>query len=83
MLLYMPTKVYSQRDCIINHAKEIASLGKKAMIVTGKQSARKCGALQDIEDVLQQENLSYMLFDEIEENPSIETVMKARDFGIG
>ncbi len=82
MLLYMPTKVYSEKDCVKNHAKEFASFGKKAMIVTGKHSARKSGALQDIEDVLQQENISHVLFDEIEENPSIETVMRARDIGI-
>lgn len=82
MLLYMPTKVYSEKECVKNHAKEIASFGKKAMVVTGKHSARKSGALQDIEDVLQQENISSVLFDEIEENPSIETVMKARDFGV-
>lgn len=82
MLLYMPTKVYSEKECIKNHAKEIASLGKKAMVVTGKHSARKCGALQDMEDALQQENITYVIFDEIEENPSIETVMKAREFGV-
>lgn len=82
MQLYMPTKVYSEKECIKNHAKEIASFGKKAMLVTGKNSARKCGALQDMEDVLQQENITYVIFDEIEENPSIETVMKAREFGV-
>lgn len=82
MQLYMPTKVYSEKECVINHAKEIASLGKKAMLVTGKNSARKCGALQDVEDVLQQEKITYVIFNEIEENPSIETVMKARDFGV-
>ncbi|MBQ3512269.1 MAG: iron-containing alcohol dehydrogenase, partial [Lachnospiraceae bacterium] len=75
MLLYMPTKVYSEKDCVKNHAKEFASFGKRAMVVTGKYSARKSGALQDIEEVLQQENISHVLFDEIEENPSIETVM--------
>lgn len=82
MQLYMPTKVYSEKECIKNHAKEIVSFGKKAMVVTGKNSARKCGALQDMEDVLQQENITYVIFDEIEENPSIETVMKAREFGV-
>lgn len=82
MLLYMPTKVYSEQECVKNHAKELASFGKRAMLVTGKHSARKSGALQDIEDALKQENILYVLFNEIEENPSIETVMKARDFGV-
>lgn len=82
MLLYMPTKVYSEKECVKNHEKELAFFGKKAMIVTGKYSSRKNGALQDVEDALKQENISHVLFDEIEENPSIETVMRARDFGI-
>lgn len=82
MLLYMPTKVYSESNCVKNHGKELASFGKKALLVTGKHSARKNGALQDVEDALKQENISYVIFDEIEENPSIETVMMARDFGV-
>ena len=45
MLFYMPTKVYSEPGCVEKHAKELASFGKRAMIVTGRNSARKCGAL--------------------------------------
>ena len=82
MLLYMPTKVYSENNCVKNHGKELASFGKKAMIVTGKHSARKNGSLQDVEDALKQENISYVIYDEIEENPSIETVMNARNIGL-
>ena len=82
MLLYVPTKVYSETECVKNHAKELGSFGKKAMLVTGKHSARKSGAMQDVEEALKQENISCVIFDEIEENPSIETVMRAREFGI-
>ena len=35
MLLYMPTKVYSENNCVINHGKEMI-LGTKDMIKTGK-----------------------------------------------
>ena len=82
MLFYMPTKVYSEEDCIVNHGKEMASLGTKAMIVTGKHSAKINGSLKDVEAALQNENCPYMIFDEVEENPSIETVMRARKIGI-
>ena len=82
MLLYMPTKVYSEKDCVKNHAKEFASFGKRAMVIMGKYSARINGALQDVEDALKQEEITYVIYDEIEENPSIETVMRARDIGI-
>lgn len=82
MMLYMPTKVYSEKDCVINHGKELCSLGKKAMIVTGKHSSRANGSLDDVVEALTQGNISYIIFDDIEENPSVETVMKARETGV-
>lgn len=81
MKIYMPTKVYSENDCVMNHREELASLGSKAMIVTGKHSSRVNGSLQDVEKALQEEETNYVIFDDIEENPSIETVMKARELG--
>ena len=80
MQLYMPTKVYSEENCVINHAQEIATLGTKAMIVTGKHSAAKSGALRDVLESLG--SVPYILFDRVEENPSIETVMEAREIAI-
>ena len=82
MLFYMPTKLYSEADCVEKHRKEIATFGTKAMIVTGRNSARRNGSLQDLEDALKAEGVSYIVFDEVEENPSIETVMKAREIGV-
>ena len=82
MQLYLPTKIYSEENCVNSHAKELTSYGKKAMIVTGKNSAKKCGALADVEQALQQAQLAYVIFDKIEENPSVETVMKATEVGI-
>lgn len=80
MQLYMPTKIFSEENCVINHAQELTALGSKAMIVTGRHSAVKTGALQDVLHALG--NTPYVLFDRIEENPSIETVMEARDIAI-
>ncbi len=82
MMLYMPTIVYSERECVKNHADEIALIGKKAMIVTGKHSSRANGSLKDVTDVLEDKKIDYIIFDDIEENPSIETVMKARNIGV-
>lgn len=76
MQLYMPTKVYSEENCVLSHGKELRALGTKAMIVTGRYSAKKTGALQDVVQALG--DMPYILFDRIEENPSIETVMEAR-----
>ncbi len=82
MYLFMPTLVYSEENCVKNHFREIALTGKKAMIVTGKHSSRKNGSLNDVSTVLNQENIPYILFDDIEENPSVETIMKARNLAV-
>ena len=82
MLLFMPTKVYSEQNCVKNHAAELCNLGTKAMIVTGKHSSKANGSLEDVEHVLTEGNIPYLIFDDIEENPSVETVMKARELGV-
>lgn len=82
MQFYMPTKVYSETDCVKKHSKELASFGTRAMIVTGKHSSRVNGSLQDVENALKGESVPYIIFDDVEENPSIETIMRAREIGI-
>ncbi len=81
MYFYMPTKIYSERDCVRLHGKEWASLGRRALIVTGKSSAVN-GALDDVRSVLDEEQVTYCIFDETEENPPIEMVMRVRELGL-
>lgn len=82
MKFFMPAKVYDEKNAVMNHASDIALLGKKALVVTGKSSAKKCGALDDVMNALDSKSIAYSVYSDIEENPSIETVMRARDFGI-
>lgn len=82
MQIYMPTNVYSEKNCVMNHKKELAALGTKAMLVTGRHSSRMNGSLDDVMRALEEEGTEYVVFDQIEENPSIETVMQAREIGI-
>jgi len=79
MIFNMPVVVYEAHNCVDKHSKDIAKFGKKALIVTGKHSARQNGSLDDVTKALGLHNISYEIFNEIEENPSIETVMKARE----
>lgn len=81
MKFYMPTKLYLERNCVVNHKKELAALGTKALLVTGRHSAKANGAYDDVAKSLKEENVPFCLFDEIEENPSVETVMRAAQFG--
>lgn len=82
MRYFIPTKVYDEKNAVMNHACDLALFGRKALIVTGKSSAKKCGALGDVMRALDSQNISYSIYSDIEENPSTETVMKARDFGL-
>ena len=81
MKFYMPTKLYLEKDCVYQHRKELAALGSRALLVTGRHSARINGAYDDVVKSLEDQGVSYSLFDEIEENPSVETVARAAFFG--
>lgn len=81
MYFYIPTKIYSERDCVKKYAAQWTALGKKALIVTGKSSAVN-GSLADVTEALQEHGVSWCVFDETEVNPSIEMVMRVRDLGI-
>ena len=81
MFFYMPTKIYSEAGCVKKYAGEWADLGRKALIVTGKSSGKN-GSLQDVKEALKKEGKEFCVFDRIEENPSIETVMELRTFGL-
>lgn len=81
MFFYLPTRIYSERDCVRKYAKEWTSLGKHALIVTGRSSALN-GSLADVTEALKGENKSYTVYDQTEENPSVETIMKVRDLGL-
>ena len=82
MFFYMPTKVYCENNCVRAHAKELASFGQKALLVTGRNSAFKNGSLRDVQEALSECGVGHAVFNEVEENPSVETVMKGRDRGL-
>ncbi len=82
MKLYMPTKVYQEKNCVENHSRELAALGTRALIVTGRHSSRINGSLDDVKNALEREKIPCTVFDEVEENPSVETVKKAVSLGI-
>ena len=64
---FMPTDCYFGRGCVAEHKAAMAKLGKKAMVVTGKTSAKRNGAQQDITDALDSLGIAWILFDEIED----------------
>lgn len=81
MYFYLPTKIYHGRDCVKSYAPQWTALGQKALIVTGRSSSAN-GALADVVQALERANKTYCIFDKTEENPSVEMVMRVRDYGI-
>lgn len=78
---YMPTKVFLGKNIVKEKGELLSSIGEKAFIITGKHSSKKNGSLNDIVEVLKKLNKEYIIFDDIEENPSIETIIKAANIG--
>lgn len=73
----MPVEIISGESCIAAHPEKFA-LGKSCLIVTGRSSAVKSGALVDVTAVLDSLNISYKIFNEVRENPLMSMCWKGR-----
>jgi len=71
------TKVFFGEGCLNKNKSEIAGFGKKCMIVTGRSSGKKSGALDDMTKALEELSIDYIIYDKIENNPSLENVADA------
>lgn len=86
MRFFVPTDIYVEKNCVKNHAKNLLAVGKRALIITGRKSAASNGSLNDVTDVLDAGNVPFLVFNEVEENPSTDTLRKAasaaKDFNV-
>ena len=78
----MSTKIYRGRNAVIDNSSVFGTLGSRALIVTGKHSAQMNGSLDDVKEALEKEKIGFTVFNDIEENPSVETCFKAARAGI-
>ncbi len=74
---WMPTKIFYGKGCVEENKDYFSSLGKKCLIVTGKSSAKRSGALDDVIRALGAGHISYEIFDEVEQNPLLSTYFRA------
>lgn len=79
MNFFIPTKIFYGKQAMNEAAESIKTLGTKALIVTGKSSALKSGALDATIATLKQLNIKYSVYAEIEENPTLLSVAKGAD----
>ncbi len=81
--IYMPAKCVWGNNAVEDNSAEFRALGKSCLILTGKSSAEKSGALGDAVKALEKEGISWGQFDGIGENPLLsschEAGVKARE----
>jgi alcohol dehydrogenase YqhD (iron-dependent ADH family) len=82
----LPTKIVFGKGEFSKLGEEAKGLGRKALIVTGRKFAKESGLLEKAEELLQKNEVDYVIFSEIEPNPESETVDKggriARENGV-
>ncbi len=69
MEFYFPTRIIINRGSVRENWDKLGGLGKRCLIVTGCNSAKKCGALDDAAYALKKAGVSYEVFSRITQNP--------------
>lgn len=83
MKYYMPTRIIDEKDVVKNNPQVFTNYGKKALIVTGRNSAKLNGSLKDVTAVLSAQKIDYAIFDEVIENPPVDTIVAGAQAGSG
>lgn len=82
---YMPARVVGGEGVVLSQSSLLRGFGKKCVVVTGGTGAEKSGALADIMNALDKENIEYKIYNKIGENPLVtscrEAGLLAADFG--
>lgn len=68
------TRVIFGKDCVEQNGLVLSACGRKALIVTGSNSARKSGALDDVCNTLSSQGMLFEIYDRVSNNPSLENV---------
>lgn len=76
----MPVKVIMEEDCIRKNAALLKEYGTRALIVTGKRSAKINGALQDVTEALTSLGIKHFIFDKVMANPTVSCVYEGAAF---
>lgn len=69
----LKTEIFAGRGCVRKHAHAWI-LGRRACIVTGRQSAKLSGALEDVCAMLEHQSIPYAIYDGVSENPDVAQV---------
>ncbi len=75
-MFYCPTRIIFAEDALSKAELHLQHIGKKALIVTGRHSAKLSGALEDLLQSLEKLSIGYAVYDAIRENPVLADVME-------
>ena len=82
---YMPARVLVGEGIVAENAGLLAELGARCLLVTGKNSARVSGALEDAVSALESRGVAWSVYDGIGQNPLLSSCWEAgkaaREFG--
>ena len=82
---FMPAKLLVGDDVVRQNAPLLKDLGSRCLLVTGKNSARLSGALDDVTAALNSQGIPWAVFDGIGQNPLLSSChaagQAAREFG--
>ena len=70
---YMPVRIVCGEDCVRKNHEMFAQFGRRALIVTGKSSAKN-GALDDVKFALEQNGQGYAVYTDVPANPTVACV---------
>ncbi len=73
----MPTRIIQGKNCLVENSHYLKRWGKKALIVTGVNSSKVNGSLDDVITALEKENIRYKIYPNIDDNPTIEMIQEA------
>lgn len=83
MFYYMPTRLFTEDECVLTHKDVLASLGDRCIVVTDKVAAKASGALRDVERALGDEGVAYVVWDGVTENPPVSACIEAGNVAAG
>lgn len=73
----MPVQVLGGKNALAESGGLLRALGNRCLVVTGRQSAKASGALDELDALFARQGISYAVFDEIKPNPLVSDCYRA------
>jgi alcohol dehydrogenase len=74
--LFLPTRYLFGESMLDRVGKETAKLGRKALLVSGRASARKSGLLDRVRNLLNAESMAVVALEGVDPNPRLSTCVE-------